>query len=140
LESLLRFRENQRNRCRQLIAEVLADDRRLIDTRTQYEQHRAEILNEMRTLGQTGSFDISKVSSRRFHASQLTAQMSGIDEQRKLLSQQIELCRQALVKSDQEVKVLEKLKERQQQEFKEHLILQENREREELFLAQYSRS
>ena len=65
-ESLLKYRRNQRDLCRQLLAKVLADDERLTAQRKALVQSRSNLLNELRHLGRAGEIDVSRSASRRY--------------------------------------------------------------------------
>lgn len=104
--------------CRQLLAGVFADENNLISQGERLETTRQQQFEELRQLGQPGEVDVDKTASRRYYAGQLLGGMQQLQRQRDVVSQQLQLCRQALVKADQQVKVLEKLEERQRAEFR----------------------
>lgn len=99
------------------MAEILADDATFLAERGRIEAEREAQLAELRQLNQPGDVNINQSANRRFYAGQLTADIVEIDRRRELVRQQLELCRQALVKADQEVRALEKLEEKQRAEF-----------------------
>lgn len=117
LDSLLRYRESRRDLCRQVLAEVLADDRALVELGERLLRDRASQLDELRALGEAGRVDVDGSSARRYFAGQLTGEYRGVQRRREVVAQQIEMCRRALVQADRDVKVLEKMKDQQQAEF-----------------------
>ncbi|VAX39813.1 hypothetical protein MNBD_PLANCTO02-2797 [hydrothermal vent metagenome] len=135
LQSLLNYRQNRRDQCRMLLAAVLAEDQKMIDQKAEFQQNRLETLEEIKRGGNQGAVDVDGISARRFHSTQLTIYMMGIDQQRTFIARQIELCRQALIQADQDVKVLEQLKEKQQTEFQALQNKKEDRQREESWSA-----
>lgn len=128
-QSLLNYRKHRRELCRIYLGHVLANDRELIAQRHSFEQDRMNQLQELRGLGERGAFDIDSSSSRRYYAGQLVGFMQLVDRNRELVADQMALCRKALSKADQEVKVLEKLEEKQKSEF---LYQEERRNAHEL--------
>ena len=133
--ALRKFRENRRDLCRQLLAQLFADDTRLIDEKSKLEQTRLSQLEELRQLAFQGPVDVDRVSARRYHAGQLVGEMRVADHQRSLLAKQIELCRTALAKADQDVRILEKLEERQRAEFRNEQERREQLELHDVWLA-----
>jgi flagellar FliJ protein len=117
LSSLLRYRESRRDLCRQLLAEVLADDRALADLGERILHDRSSQLEEMRSLGEAGRVNVDGSAARRYFAGQLTIEHRQVVRRRELVAKQIEMCRAALVQADRDVKVLEKMKDNQRAEF-----------------------
>jgi flagellar export protein FliJ len=130
-ESLLRYRKSRRDLSRQLLAQVLADDRFLAARRLSLEEIRDRQIAEFRENSVTGCVDIDALTARRNYAGQLAAEIRAVDHQRSLLCRQLDLCRQALVKADQEVKVLEKLAERDAAEHRQQADCRERLDVEE---------
>jgi flagellar export protein FliJ len=116
-EPLLNLRRYRRDLCRQLLAGVLDDDARLVAERRRLEETRHKQLAEMRRLGEQGVVDVGGSSARRYYSGQLTVEMRLVDHRREVVAQQIELCRQALVRADQDVKALEKIAEKLRGEY-----------------------
>jgi flagellar export protein FliJ len=117
-ETLLSLRKNQRDVCRQRLADVLGRDDELAARRRAVEAERRTQIDELRTLSTGGNeMDIDASTARRDFAVQLTANLDEIDARRAELAGEICLCRQNLVRADQAVRTLEKLAEKQQAEF-----------------------
>ena len=135
LEALLKYRESRRDMCRQYLSQVLAEDQKLIDQKTEIQNNYAETEHHLKLLGQSGQFEIDKASVRRFHLGQLKLQMLQVDEQRRQLEEKLELCRKALLQADQEVKAIEKIKDKKISEHHYEQIKVENRELEENWQA-----
>ncbi|MEZ6046922.1 MAG: hypothetical protein R3C11_15345 [Planctomycetaceae bacterium] len=135
LDPLLKYRENRRDVCRQVLAQVLAADEELVQQKNRVQKEYHSIENEIKQLGQQGKIDIDRISSRRFHLGQLKIKMKMIDENRRQLEEKINLCRQALIQADQDVKVIEKIKTRKQDDHTSTQIHQENLELEEAWRA-----
>jgi flagellar protein FliJ len=116
--SLQKLRHNQRDLCRQLLAEVLRRDEELVERRRRAEAERAAQLEELqRSEAGPAVVNVDGSVSRRVYAGQLIGDIARIEHERALLSQQIELCRQALLRADQSLKTLDKLADRRRAEF-----------------------
>jgi len=117
LSALLKFRKNRRDHCRRLLAQILADEAGLVSERVKLLTQRAREFEEIRGLSRRGRVSVDGTAARRYHSLQLLGGVRIIDEKRRLTAQQLQLCRQALSKADAEVKVLERLEEKQRAAF-----------------------
>jgi hypothetical protein len=135
LRPLLEFRRHRRNLCRQLLAQVLADEGALLAHKRTALASRERQFAEMRALSRIGRVSIEGAISRRYHSGQLMGQVRMIEDKHRLIGQQLQLCREALVKADTEVKALERLEERQRAEFKYHDERRNQFEREDAWMA-----
>ena len=97
-------------------------------------QHRS-VLDELKQLGGKGDVAIDRAAARRFHAGQLIMEIRLTEQKRNIVQQQYELSRQALAKADQEVKAMEKLREKRWAEFRYEEERIERRELEEVWIA-----
>ena len=118
-EPVLKLRRYRRDLCRQLLAQVLADDAQLVSQRQSMESARQHQLAELRSLSEGGVVDISGAASRRYYIGQLAGEIRAVEHRREVVAQQIALCRQALVRADQDVKALEKIGEKQRREYED---------------------
>ena len=134
-ESLLKYRRHRRDLCRQLLADIFADDRRLLDNRATLEQQRAGQLGEIRELHEPGRIDIDRTAARRYFAGHVQNDMLFIDRDRAIIGEQLSRCQQALIKADREVKVLEKLRDKQHAAFRYGQNRDEGRELAEMWMA-----
>jgi flagellar biosynthesis chaperone FliJ len=118
LDALLKLRTNQRNQCRQVLADVLRCDDELVRKQRETEKDRCVQIDELRNLGVSGvGVNIDASVSRRSYAGQLSGDIGSIEAERRSLGRQIDLCRQALIRADQAVKSLENLADHQRTEF-----------------------
>ncbi|MCH7990023.1 MAG: flagellar FliJ family protein [Planctomycetes bacterium] len=138
-QSLLNYRRYRRNLCGIYLAEVLVKDRDLVSQRGSLERDRHDQLDELRDLSREGDVNIDRSASRRYFAGQLTGEMQLVDDNRSLIAQQLDLCRQALSKADQDVKVLEKLEEKQREVFRYDEERHEANELEEVWMSGHLR-
>lgn len=135
LESLQKFRENQRDLCRQALAQALAREVQLVEQRAEVERERDATLAELRALNEGDRLSIDRAAARRYHAGQLTYRIREVELKRQQAAAVVAQCRQALMQADQGVKVLEKLSEKQQAEFEAELERHAAREREDNWQA-----
>lgn len=117
LNQLLKIRKNRRDLCRQLLAEVLQRDAELVRMRQEVSSERFNQLEELRRMGSGGRMNVDASVTRRSYAGQLVRDIGLIERNRSVVAQQIIACRHGLVLADQAVKALEKLEEKQRQEF-----------------------
>ena len=129
LTSLLSYRRHRRELCRQLLAEVLADDARLRAEQDELAHEHGEVLNELRRLGEGGALDVDRAATRRYYAALVRRRIDASQGRRQLVANQLHLCRQALVKADGEVRMLERLEETRRAE---HRSREERRTAHEL--------
>lgn len=135
LEALLTYRRHIRDLRRLVLSRVHEESNRLESEHRRLQQSRLALLGELRSHGQGGNMDVDFVTRRRFFAGQLSAEIHGVDQHRRLVAQQAELCRQQVVEADRNVKLLEKLKDRQLAEFAYQQERKSERERDDLWLA-----
>ena len=135
--SPLAARQDRRSHDRGLAAftSQSRDDARLVDSRRRLEDFRLRQLDELRDLGRAGAVNVDQSAARRYHSAQLAAEVRLVDHRRTIVAQQLDLCRQALVRADQEVKALEKIEERQRGEFVYEAERQAARELEDAWSA-----
>jgi hypothetical protein len=116
-EAPLKFRKNHRDLCRRLLAQVLSDQRSWAERRAALEQTRLDLLEELRQLNDGGSVDVDRAAARRYHAGYLLGEIRLVERNQELVSQQLELCQQALRRADQDVRSLENMRDKQWSEF-----------------------
>jgi flagellar FliJ protein len=135
LRPLLEFRRHRRNLCRQLLAQVLSDEAALLAERQTALASRERQFAEIRGMSRRGPVSIEGAISRRYHTGQLLGQVRLIEEKRRLVGQQLQLCRDAIVKADTDVKALERLEDRQRAEFEYRAERRNQFEREDAWMA-----
>jgi len=130
LDPLLKLRTNQRDKCQQLLADVLRRDDDLVHRQSETERDRRTQIDELRDLTSAGAeLNVDASVSRRSYAGHLSGHIGTIEAERAALRRQIDLCRQALIRADQAVKSLEKLADHQRSEF---VFIQQSVEAREL--------
>jgi len=93
LAALLKYRKNVREHCQRLLAQVLADDAGLLAERERLLANRDRQFEEIRRLSRRGRVTVDGAATRRYHSLQLLGDVRGIDEKRKVVAQQLQLCR-----------------------------------------------
>jgi len=117
LQAPLKYREGRRDLCRQLLAQILADERACRERCEALENQRRRLLGELREINGDGNVDVDRAASRRFFASHLSAEIGLAQRNCQVVEQQLDVCRQALRKADQDVQSLEKLRDKHLAEF-----------------------
>jgi flagellar protein FliJ len=135
LEPLQRYREHLRDRCRQALAIVLAEDAALVQRGEELAAAREQVLAEMQRLQAQPNLAVEQVAARRYHAGQLQGELRRVELERESVAERIAECRRLLSLADQGVKVLEQLETRQRQEHEKTREAKESREREEIWQA-----
>jgi flagellar export protein FliJ len=113
LEPLLKLREARRDECRSALAEGYRVDEVL---RKQFDNMERELdaLREFcRWKASPGGIDIDRLVEAQRYELVTKAQQQNIAQQRETVAAEIERRRYALIEADREVRVLEKLRERQ---------------------------
>lgn len=139
LKPVLKLRQYRRDLCRQLLAQILADDAALIAERQRHENNRRAQLEELKTISASGGINVDRSASRRYFCGQLTVAMKIVDQRREIVAQQLEMCRKALVRADQEVKSLEKIEATQRAEFDYENEKSAARELEDAWMGAHSK-
>ena len=118
LAPVLRVREAARDECRAALAEAYRVDDVL---RRQWDAIQAEwveLVNLCRRVAGPGTVDVDRlVESQRYELS-LKSRQVAVGRQRDVVAAEIDRRRQSLVEADREVRVLEKLRERQAEQYR----------------------
>ena len=136
LTALLRIRESRRDECRAALADAYRVDEVL---RKQFETLSQEInaLREFcRLKASPGTVDIDRLVEAQRYELVTRAQQRNIAQQRQTVAAEVERRRQALVESDREVRVLEKLRERQAEQHRHEEELRETKRLDEVATQQ----
>lgn len=125
LETLQRVREARRNELRVSFAEALRAEQVLIDRQIELAAE-ATALRELQRSAAAGRYlDVNRLLEVQRYEILLKAHEQELTKQKVLLAAEIERRRQALVESDRDVRVLERLDERHR-----HVFDQEQQRRE----------
>jgi len=113
LATLQKLRETHRDEMRSKLAEAYQAEHLLGEQVDALDAEETELQQVHRNTLQTGTTDVNRLLDVQRYSAALKGQLATIQEQSKMLASEIEKRRLALVEADQQVRVLEKLRERQ---------------------------
>lgn len=113
LATLLRLRESARDERRARLGEAYAAEQKLLARRDGLRREQQELEQRHRGPG-VGRVNVDQMLAFDRYSVLLKAELQTIDQQHKLLGEEIEKRRQALVAADREVRLLEKFREKLQ--------------------------
>ncbi len=116
-QPLLNYQRNQLDLRRQILTQLLVDERALTGRLRRTDGQRLAVVDELRTFGKVGKVEVAASVARRKHAEYLQDEMCVIVRELGLVRRQFKLCQQTLLELAQAVKALEKLMERHQAKF-----------------------
>jgi flagellar protein FliJ len=136
LEPLLKLRESRRDECRAALAEAFRVDEVLRKQFDGLERDLAALREYCRTKSAPGGVDIDRLVEAQRYELVTRSQQRSIVQQRETVAAEIERRRQALVEADREVRVLEKLRERQAEQHRREEELREAKRLDEVATQQ----
>jgi flagellar FliJ protein len=113
LQTLRRLREIHRDEQRSRLATAFEAERILEEQRTALAEEAGELADSQRQLMRQGAVDVNLLLSGQRYQLALEAQARTLADQAAKLAEEVERRRLALVEADREVRVLDKLEERQ---------------------------
>ena len=113
LATLLRLREATRDERRAALAEAYRVDDVLRERIGGMQAELDRLKNQCRRIAGPGDVDIDQLVEAQRYEVGLRAQQNQLTRQRKAVAEEIERRRQALLEADREVRVLEKLRDKQ---------------------------
>jgi flagellar FliJ protein len=116
LQTLLKVRAAARDECRQQLAKAYRADQILVDHREQLQMELNETKRCARRLIEPGQLQVEQLLNANRYELVLTAQIQQVEQQRSLIATEIEQRRKSLVEADRQLRILEKLKDRQRAE------------------------
>jgi len=125
LETLLRLRESRRDQRSRDLGEALELDARLRVEQASLEAKRQAELEALRGVAGQGIVDVDRTLELRRFLSVLRAEMLIVAAQIESLGREIDRRRQELVEADRAVRVLEKLRERHAEHYRERVDREE---------------
>lgn len=114
LATLLRLRESARDERRARLAEAYAAEQKLLARGDEIRGEQQELKQRHRGPG-VGRVNVDQMLAFDRYSVLLKAELQALEHQHKLLSEEIEKRRQALVAADREVRLLEKFREKLQE-------------------------
>ncbi len=113
LSTLQKLRETHRDEMRSKLGEAFQAERLLGEQVEAVHAEEAELVETHRRSLQSGTTDVNQLLNVQRYSASLKGQLATMGKQMEMLGAEIEKRRLALVEADQEVRVLEKLHERQ---------------------------
>jgi flagellar export protein FliJ len=112
LATLLRLRESTRDECRARLAEAQRTDQELLDQLTRLGIEQQHVQEECRKAAGPGDVALDRLVEAHRYAVSLRTREEELKQRRQTLAAEIQRRRQALLKADQDVQILEKLRDR----------------------------
>lgn len=132
LETLLKIRLATRDQRRAQLARVLDAERVLKQQESEVEQQLASLKHVVRKASGPGEIDVDRLLGHYRFEIVLQAQLQTVRAKSQQLQTEIERRREALVAADREVRVLEKIHERQLVAYQREAVLTETKELDEI--------
>ena len=139
LKTLQSIREATRDERRAQLAEAYAADQKLKDRRATLEQELNDQKQWFRAGIAPGHIDVDRLLTVNRYELVIHAEINVVRQHEQTLAEEIERRRQTLVAADREVRVLEKLRERQLEQFRKHQALAEMKQIDEVAARVVSR-
>jgi flagellar protein FliJ len=119
LQTLRRLREIHRDDQRARLATAYEAERILVEQQQMVTAERVALGEAQRRLMQQGALDVNQILASQRYQLTLEAQSRTFAEQATKLAEEVERRRQTLVEADREVRMLDKLEERQRRQHRE---------------------
>jgi flagellar protein FliJ len=132
LKTLLAIRQSTRQERRAQLAEGLAAERDLERARGELRQQLADQGQLFMPAGSRRAVDIERLAAEDSYRGVLRARLASLDQDASALATEIEVRQQALAEAEREVRVLDKLRERQHERFRYEQARRENNATDEV--------
>jgi len=129
LATLLRLRESARDECRARLAEAHKADQEIIDQLTRLGLEQQQVQEECRKAAGPGDVDLDRLVEAHRYVVSLRTREEELRQRRQTLAAEIQQRRQALLKADQDVQMLEKLRDRR---LERHRLEEERQEAKQI--------
>lgn len=116
LDKVLEYRRHQRLEARNALASAISDEQTLIEHQARINRQKGQQLSELAGFTQSEVVNVEAAARRRYFTGQLEIQLMVVAEQLAQARMVVEQMRAVLVKADQEVKALERLREKHVEE------------------------
>jgi len=115
-ETLRRVRRQHRDHCRARLTAAIRDDQLLARHLAELDRRRRELAAQCRESAGPGKLDLHRLIELRRYDQAVAAEQEELEAQRPDLSQEIERRRDALLAADREMRPLDKLDQRRQEQ------------------------
>jgi flagellar export protein FliJ len=120
LDKVLEYRKHLRLEARNALASAISDEQTLLEQQARVNRQKGQQLAELAVLTQSEAVNVEAAARRRYFTGQLDIQLMLVAEQLVQAQQVVEQKRMLVVKADQEVKALERLREKHFEEETSH--------------------
>lgn len=135
LESVLKLRNQKRDECRRQLGLAISRLKQIESEGEQVLAEQDELRGYLKELSKQGTVAVGMVSRCHMHLAQLQRKHHQILMARDEAQREVDVERKKLIAADQDVKVMEKLREKNQQEFQREQDLRECQEQDEILAA-----
>ena len=132
LQSIVAMREAEREQSRREVAELLAAEHTLRDQQRGLEQELGQQQNRGRTPTATGRIDVRRLAATESYVTRLRARLHALHAEAESLGELLVAAQQVLLGAEREVRVLEKLRERQLDDFRRAAARAESKQLDEV--------
>lgn len=112
LEKVLDYRCHLRMERRNALAAAMSEEQALLDQRSEVESWKAETVGQLQSMTRPGELNVEATARRRYFVGQLEIRILILTEQIEQVRAIVEQRRQELIVADQEVRMLERLREK----------------------------
>ena len=119
LATLLRIRENTRDERRGELAQAYQADDIMRQQQEELERERVGVLEQSRQAAAPGTVNVDELIQSQRYELLLKTQQRHLQQQRQRVAEEIDRRRESLVHANREVRILEKLEEKQTQRHRE---------------------
>lgn len=116
LEKVLDYRRHLRVERRNALAAAMSEEQSLLDQRSEVESRKAETVSQLQSMTRPGELNVEAAARRRYFVGQLDIRILILAEQIEQAHAVVEQRRQELIVADQEVRMLERLREKHVEE------------------------
>lgn len=134
LQSVLRLREHQREQRQMELANAYKRLREIQTSQSSVHREIQELVLHMRSHNNKENVDVDRLLDGHRYQLALKARLAEIAQAMGEASDEVERCRRNLIEADRQVKVLEKLHEKQLDEHRQRLAREETKQLDEAAL------
>jgi flagellar export protein FliJ len=132
LATLLRLRESARDQRRSQLAEAYQAEEAILEQRRRVTDDLAGLMRECREVAGPGQLDLDRLLVARRYEVTLRAEQRDLTEKHEAVRAEVDRRRQALVEANRSVRVLELLRDRQQEHHREKEKIRQIKELDEV--------
>lgn len=132
LETLLSMRDYVRKERQAELTKAYEAERIVLDKIGEIDHEIESLTTKGRTMMQQGSIDVDFLVGLRRHEAFLRAQQTEATRQLGMIRDEIEVRRRAVIEADKEVKVMEKLKEKQRARYDDDEMRRDHKTMDEI--------